>query len=84
MPDHRGAAPERMRGRGENCLVQHVLPVAGKLLLGGNAGGDGMFARPPAPATTTASLTLVFCDCPIDITGRSRRASACTSPKPVS
>ena len=32
-PDQRGAAPVRMRRRGEDRLVEHVLPVAGEFLL---------------------------------------------------
>ena len=38
--DQRGAAPVRMRGRGEDRLVEHVFPVAGEFLLGDDAGRD--------------------------------------------
>ena len=40
--------------------------------------------RPPAPATTTGSPTFAVFDWPIGSAGNSSRASACTSPKPVS
>ena len=39
-PDQRGAAPVRMRRRGEDRFVEHIFPVAGEFLLGDDTGGD--------------------------------------------
>ncbi len=38
--DQRGAAPVWVRGIGEDRLVQHILPITGEFLLGGNAAGE--------------------------------------------
>ena len=46
--DHRGAAPVRMRRRGEDRLVEDVFPVAGEFLLADDARRDR--ALPPARA----------------------------------
>src|SRR5262249_35852887 len=43
-PDHRRAAPEWMRRRREERLVEDVFPIAGEFLLGGNARHDRMLA----------------------------------------
>ena len=58
--DHRGAAPERMRGRGKNCLVEDVFPIAGEFLLGHDPRRDRMPAsarrrRPPRSHPTSHS-----------------------------
>src|SRR6516164_8576618 len=42
--DHRSTAPERMRRRGEDRLVEHVFPIAGEFLLGGDARHHRMLA----------------------------------------
>ena len=44
--DQRGAAPIGMRRIGEDRLVEHVFPIAGEFLLGGDAAGE----RAGAPA----------------------------------
>src|SRR5256885_1238300 len=42
--EQRGAAPVRMRGRGEDRLVEHVFPVAGEFLLADDARRDRALA----------------------------------------
>src|SRR5665213_3954523 len=44
-----------MRGRGKDRLVEHVFPIAGKFLLGDDAGRDR--ALPPAEAADNDALT---------------------------
>ena len=52
--DQRGAAPVRMRRRGEDRFVEHIFPIAGEFLLGDDAGGDR--ALPPAKAADDDAL----------------------------
>src|SRR5260221_14785262 len=74
-PDHRGAAPERMRGRGKiaSSRTYSQLP-ANSCLAAMRATTECLL--PPSPATTTESPTFAAFDCPIGSAGRFSRASA--------
>ena len=52
--DQRGAAPVRMRRRGEDRFVEHIFPIAGEFLLGDDAGRDR--ALPSAGAADDDAL----------------------------
>ena len=82
-PDQPGAAPERMRGRGEDRLVEMIFPIAGEFLLGDDARAHRLLAAAPPPAMTTGSPTEAVRALPSGSAGRSSGPSACTSANPL-
>ena len=82
--DQRRAAPERMRGRGEDRLVEMIFPVAGEFLLGDDAGPHRLLRPPPPPAHDHGFADLGRSSASELERRQSSSPIACTSAKPVS
>ena len=77
-----GAAPERMRGGGENRLVEEILPIAGEFVLGDDPRFDELAA--PARSDHDGIADLRVLGTAERDRRQSSRSSACASPRPDS